>query len=885
MLKKIHFLFTLVVFLIITQGAKAQYTTPGNNLSLTLQELVGMSGGVVTETDGDFFINSTLTIAATDTLKILEAETIRTAATVRIEIMGKFISDPAEGLVIFTAQDTTSSAANFRGFRFEDADPAVFRNTVVKYGGGIQLIGTEALFEHCIMRNNGHSNVSAAITYSNSSPVIRYSEFRENSRSALASGANVLGSPKIMYSSFIHNTTENSNRPQINLGPGAADTIKIVGNYVEGLYPVVGGIAVSNLLGGGSSKVLIADNVIVNNRYGYAQTGNNISSVVRGNTILNNDIQGNPMQGGSGLNFNGVTNNHAIVRSNLISGNLWGVTIQNTAQPEFGTAEDHGGNVFFDNGNSGQIYALYNNTPNPINAIGNYWGGNTTEEAEQHIFHQPDDAALGLVTYLPIMQLHPQVNSFAFRAEDNEGLQEDLMGIIDSENHQITVYVAAETDVTQLIPDFSVALGVSVSPDSNEPRDFTQDVEYTLSVPHGDEQVWTVTLVTEEPDLFIVSFQVKDENQTSIDNAVITLNGDTNDAGDYVFEGLMPGIYDYTVAAPGYIPAEGTVEITDDNVDVEITLSLLTYQLTFVVTDEDGAAVEDAVIYLDGEEYPAGEYVIDGLLPGTYDYAVSAEGYETVVGTVEVVDEDVQEMVVLTWLRYALTFAVIDEDGAAVEDAVISLDGQEYPAGEYLIEGLLPGTYDYAVAAEGYETVMGSVEVVDEDVEESVVLTWLRYTLTFVVTDEQGVEVENAVIVLDGHTYEQGVYVFEDMLPGIYDYTVDAEGYHSVAGTAEIVDEDVDVLIELEIIVSVNEWDSNAFSLYPNPASHYVMLRNSADAAAKIIVTDLNGRIVFQTRIDKGEKQLNVEGLKEGIYLLRVVTGDTIAVRKLSVVR
>ncbi|TVQ17069.1 MAG: T9SS C-terminal target domain-containing protein [Bacteroidetes bacterium] len=808
--QKVHFLFALLAFLFVLPGAKAQYTTPGNNLSLTLQDLVGMSGGVVTETDGDFFINSTLTIASSDTLKISEPETIRTAATVRIEIMGKFISDPAEGMVVFTAQDTTSSAANFRGFRFEDADPAVFRNTVVKYGGGIQLIATEALFEHCIMRNNGHSNVSAAITYSNSSPVIRYSEFRENSRSALASGANVLGSPQIMFSSFIHNTTENSNRPQINLGPGAADTIKIVGNYVEGLYTVVGGIAVSNLLGGGSSKVLIADNVIVNNRYGYAQTGNNISSVIRGNTILDNDIQGNPMQGGSGLNFNGITNNHATVRGNLVSGNLWGVTIQNTAQPNFGDADDQGGNVFFDNGNNNQIFALYNNTPNPINAIGNYWGGNTDEEAELYIIHFPNDTLLGLVTYLPIMQLHPHVNSFAFRANDNEGLQEDLVGIIDSENYLITVFVDAETDITQLIPDFSVALGVFVSPDSNEPQDFTQDVEYTLSVPHGDEQVWTVTLVTEEPDLFSVIFQVADENQTSIDNAVITLNGDTNDAGDYVFEGLMPGTYNYSVAAPGFIPAEGTVEITDEDVDVEITLTLLTYQLTFVITDEDGAAVEDAVI---------------------------------------------------------------------------SLDDQEYPAGEYVFEGLLPGTYDYAVAADGYETVVGSVEVVDEDVEESVVLTWLRYTLTFVVTDEQGVEVENAVIVLDGQVYGQGMYVFEDMLPGIYDYTVEAEGYHTVAGAAEIVDEDVEVLIELVIIVSVNEWDYNAFSLYPNPASHYVILHNSADGAAEILVTDLNGSIVIQTRMGSGEKQLNVEDLKEGIYIIRVVAGDTIVVRKLSVVR
>lgn len=736
MYKKLRFLLTLFAFLFILSGAKAQYTTPGNNESLSLQDLVSLSGGVVSETDGDFFINSTLTIAATDTLKILEAETIRTAATVRIEIMGKFISDPTEGRVVFTAQDTTSTAANFKGFRFEDADTAVFRNTVVKYGGGIQLIDTEGLFEYCIIRNNGHSNVSAAINYSNSSPVIRYSEFRENSRSALASGANVQGSPEIMFSSFIHNTTENSNRPQINLGPGAADTIKIVGNYIEGLYPIAGGIAVSNLLGGGSSKVLIADNVIVNNRYGYAQTGNNISSVIRGNTITDNDIQDNPMQGGSGLNFNGVTNNHAIVRSNLISGNLWGVTIQNTAQPDFGDAEDQGGNVFFDNGNSGIVYALYNNTPNPINAIGNYWGGNTEEEAEQFIVHQPDDASLGLVTFSPVMVLHPVVNSFAFRADDNEGLQEDLQGVIDAENFQVTVSADAETDITQLVPDISVALGVSVSPDVSEPQDFSQPVEYLLSVPHGEEQVWTVTVLIGEPDLFAVSFDVTDDIGASIDNAVVTLNGTTNAAGDYLFEEMEPGEYNYTVVADDYEQFEGSVEVIDQDVVVEVTLSPITYQLTFIVKDE------------------------------------------------------------------------------------------------------------------------------------------------------QGTDINNAVVTLDGSVYEPGEYVFENMTPGSYDYTVEADGFHLVDGTVEITDADKEVLVELEAIVSVNEWDNTLFLLYPNPAAQYVVLQNKTGAAATIVVSDLQGKIILEDNMSgAGEKQINVEALKEGIYLLRLVTEEKIMVRKISVIR
>ncbi|MFW5657129.1 MAG: T9SS type A sorting domain-containing protein [Bacteroidota bacterium] len=810
MFKNLQIVLIIFFFLIVGQEARAQYTTPGNNLNLTFQDLVDLSEGVVTGSDGDYLINNTLVIAATDTLRILEETTIRTAATIRIEVLGKFISDPVQGQVIFTAQDTTSAANNFRGFRFEDADTAVFRNTVVKYGGGIQLIGTEALFEYSVFRNNGSSNVSAAITYSNCSPVIRYCEFRENARSALGSGANVEGSPQIMYSTFIHNTTDNSNRPQINLGPGSSDTLYIVGNHVEGLYPVVGGIAVSNLMGGGSTKAVIADNVIVNNRYGYAQTGNNISTVIRGNTILDNNIQDNPMQGGSGLNFNGITNNNAIVRGNLVSGNLWGVTIQNTAQPDLGTEDDHGGNVFFENGNNGIIYALYNNTPNPINAIGNYWGANSNTTAEEYIVHQPDDSNLGVVTYLPIRELHPVINSFSFLAEVNDALENDVNGIIDTENYQVTVYVPHGTDLTQLTPNISVDLGVTLAPDTDQPLDFSTPVQYTLSVPHGEEQVWTVTVIQQEPEVYTVTFQVTNENDEPVTDAVVTLNGVVNEPGDYVFDNMTPGTYNYTVAKEGFITAEGSLEVVDEDVLVTVTLSTETFTLTFLVNDADAIPITQAVITLNGEEYGAGEYIFDNLLPGIYDYTVAAPGYLTVSGSAEIVDEGIVVDITLELLTYTLTFVVSSEEGNAVADAVITLNGVEYNMGEYVFTGLVPGSYSWQV---------------------------------------------------------------------------NADGFHPAQGNAEIVDADVELQVELELSTAISDAAEMPFRIYPNPASHQVTINNPWNTQAEISITTLSGKVMIQSSVPTGAQTLNARQLPEGIYLVRIVAGQNVLVQKLSVVR
>jgi hypothetical protein len=661
--KTLRLFLIILAIIVIAPGAKAQYTTPGNNLSLTLDDLVTLSGGVVTTSDGDYFVNNTLIISATDTLKILQPETIRVAATIRIEVLGKFISDPAEGQVVFTAQDTTATASNFRGFRFDDADDAVFRNTVVKYGGGIQLIGTEALFEYCVIRNNGSSNVSGAVNYSGCSPVIRYCEFRENARAAIASGANVTGSPQIMYNSFIHNTMDNSNRPQINIGPGASDTIYIVGNYIEGLNDNAGGIGLSNLMGGVNTIALIAENTIIGNRYGYAQTGNNINSVVRDNIILDNDIQGNPGLGGSGINFLGNTNNFSVVRNNLISGNLWGITIQNSALPDIGTEDDHGGNIIFDNENDfyadqdAFIHSIANATSNIVSAIGNYLGYNDIEQASNTLWPRPDEEGVTTILYDPIMTLHPEILSFNFSQALNPGLDDDYIGVFDEENQEIYFFFPEGTDVTSLIPSIELPLGVSVDPADGEPQDFTQPIVYTASVPHGDEQIWTVVVEVEAPEMYTVNFIIINEDGNELTDAVITLNGEANDAGDYVFEDVMPGTYEYTVSLFGYHTAAGIVEVTDEDIIETVVMELITYTLTFVIKDETEDEVTNAVIILDGIEYDAGVYVFEDLLPGVYDYMVSAESYQDFEGSIEISDADLELNIVLEFAVSVPEFA------------------------------------------------------------------------------------------------------------------------------------------------------------------------------------------------------------------------------------
>jgi hypothetical protein len=201
-----------------------------------------------------------------------------------------------------------------------------------------------------------------------------------------------------------------TNQPHINLGPGSQDSIRIVNCTIQWGDNMAGGISIADLMGIGDTKILLKNNNINHNRYGYNQQGYHLSSTIIGNTFDQNNLETNPMNGGSGISIYGMDgNNKAYIRNNTITKNLWGITVINAADVDLGTEDDWGHNVIHDNGhviNYGanyQYYDIYNNTPNVIMAIGNYWGTTDQQVIEEHITHQYDDPSLGLVTYIPFL--------------------------------------------------------------------------------------------------------------------------------------------------------------------------------------------------------------------------------------------------------------------------------------------------------------------------------------------------------------------------------------------------------------------------------------------------------------------------------------------------
>jgi len=396
MKKKLLFLITTFMMMLTLD---AQWVSPGNGTTYTLPDLVDVTEGVVTVGENGYVINADLTISANDVLKIDDQVVRIDVAEVLVTINGSMVCTNTNRVKFYGLNETQHFS-----MRFENATGCNIKKMYFSDGAGIKVIDSDVTFDDVkfVYFTRDYSN--AVIDIFNCDPVIKDCYFMLNHGAAISSPANGQASPQILNCEFDTNVTDNVNTPQINLGPGGNDTIRIVGNEVYTIMAqwYVGGLSIADLMGTGETKVLLKDNIIKEGRYGYNQQGQTISSVIVGNQFIDNYHEDNPMNGGSGISIYGTTvNNKAILRNNVITGNLWGITAIYLHDIDMGTEEDWGYNEIHDNYNAGEIYDLYNNSACDITAVGNQWGTTNYDFIEAHIYHQADDPSLGLVTFYP----------------------------------------------------------------------------------------------------------------------------------------------------------------------------------------------------------------------------------------------------------------------------------------------------------------------------------------------------------------------------------------------------------------------------------------------------------------------------------------------------
>lgn len=391
--------------ILISAIAFAQYVSPNESLNITMQYLAENSGGAVVLSDETYEIYEDITISASDTL-VVSNEFIVLDEDVLITIEGGFSSMGT------SFSQLNCCDAPYDGFRFEETAEVNIFNTLILYGGGLKVLTANFRIEASTVSFHKTGQTSgSAIDLSTGKPEVINCTFTENQVAAIGSAANASVAPIIRGCVFDGNVTENSNRPQINLGPSGLDTSFVSQNVFTGNpeLTMVGGFAFS-LLAGGEGHLVFSENTVVDNRYGMTIFGANVTSRIEDNVFEDNNTQNEPFLGGSGISISGFGENEHVILRNFFSGNLWGVTLLSDPNVNLGEIDNSaigpGENFFAENGNEGEVYALFNNSPNTIMAQGNCWditdGSPTPEEAEAVISHSVDDTELGEVIFDPI---------------------------------------------------------------------------------------------------------------------------------------------------------------------------------------------------------------------------------------------------------------------------------------------------------------------------------------------------------------------------------------------------------------------------------------------------------------------------------------------------
>ena len=406
-MKKLSTLFLSLLSAILF----SQFTSSGTGVTYNLSSLSAAAPTVLVNNGTDYQMTANITIAAGDILLMDEDTTLKIDAGIQLTIGGTY--QTTAGNLLITA---TNPAAVFKGIRLEEGSQATFKNTILEYGGGLQVLTTTFLMDNCTVRYFKSGLVSgAAVNFSRGNPVVNNSRFIDNDLPAVGSAGNQSVALEFTNNYLSGNTKLNSNRPQINMGPSGTGVTKVLNNTIIGNRALtkVGGISVSSLLGG-LNKVLIDGNTVTDNRYGITVAGNNSSGTISNNILTDNNSENNPATGGSGISINGSGSLGLglKIEKNQIRGHIWGITVIGTASVDLGggTLGSVGENIFKDNGNGGNLFALYNNTANSISAINNCWREDELSDdamVEAVITHVVDDATLGEVNFKPYLCAAP----------------------------------------------------------------------------------------------------------------------------------------------------------------------------------------------------------------------------------------------------------------------------------------------------------------------------------------------------------------------------------------------------------------------------------------------------------------------------------------------
>jgi hypothetical protein len=350
-------------------------------------------------------------------------------------------------------------------------------------------------------------------------------------------------------------------------------------------------------------------------------------------------------------------------------------------------------------------------------------------------------------------------------------------------------------------------LTVSLNPAGIPYDTFTAEIQITSDDPVNPTVTIPVTLTVQGIE-YNVNLVFNDEEGNPLDNVKVGLGDEvvyTGADGVASFVNFVSGDYQLCAKKSGYGPIDQT--LTVDHADINDTLVMLNaYNMVFWFTHE-GVALDGVEVTVNNQTLVAdmdGFAMFEDLVPGVYDYTASLEGYLTTTGSVPIVNGDVNVIVEMASEPHNVTF-VCQYDGNPLEGVDVTVDGVTVTTdadGMATINDLFPGVYSYTADKDGYIPVYGTFEIADQDITVTVPMELITYSVSYYCL-EDGNPVQGVNVTMNGiaiQSDENGLALFNDVVPGNYGFSVEKDGYFLQFGYVDVVDMDVDVTINMKAV-------------------------------------------------------------------------------------
>ncbi len=418
---------------------------------------------------------------------------------------------------------------------------------------------------------------------------------------------------------------------------------------------------------------------------------------------------------------------------------------------------------------------------------------------------------------------------------------------INTADNTIAIEVAFGTEVSSLIPTFTLSEGATSNPISGEEADFSDPVVYTIIAQDGTTtQDWTVSVtVAPNTETDILTFILAEQTGDAVINTADNTIAIEVEFGTEV-SALVPTITLSEGATSN--PASGAAQD-------------FTNPVTYVVTAQDGTTTQDWTVSVTVAPNTETDILTFILAERTGDAVISTIGHTVVVEV-----------------------AFGTEVSALVPTFTLSEGATSNPASGVAQDFTNPVTY--VVTAEDGTTSQEWIVTVTIGSEE---LDTETDILTFSFAEQTG----DAVINTTNHTVTIEV-TFGTDISALAPTSTLSEGATSnpASGVAQDFTSPVTYIVTAEDSITIQEWtvivtvadsplgldDEIDLRIYPNPVSHVLQVKTKEEVS--ISLTDLNGRVII------GEKQgsmfqMSLSNLKNGIYLLVIRSGNEITSRRI----